>query len=300
MNKKLINILIVLVLSTFMAFLAMIPVERIKTQKAYPWMSEVSDDYLINEMSIPGTHDSGATHSIFDVAGKCQDLSIKAQLNIGVRFFDLRLQLKNEQLEVVHSFVEQKVYFADVIEAMIDFIKEYDTEFLIISIKEEANVVNSSKTFLEVLEGYLTSEVFDLSNQLPKTLKEARGKIYLLSRINVSYGIQAYEGWEDSTTFTLGDLYIQDNYCIDDIEVKKSDIITTLQHSNNNRKQLVLNFTSCYIDNAFPPTYAATAALKINPWFFDYLDENDGSVGIIIADFMTYELARKIYRRNIL
>lgn len=65
-------------------------------------------------MVIPGTHDSGAMHSIFDVAGKCQDLNIQQQLKIGVRFLDIRLRLKNDELEVVHSFVEQKLSFRSV------------------------------------------------------------------------------------------------------------------------------------------------------------------------------------------
>lgn len=68
-------------------------------------MKNLDDSLLISDMTIPGTHDSGALHSIFDVAGKCQDLNIKQQLKVGVRFLDIRLRLKNNELEVVHSFV---------------------------------------------------------------------------------------------------------------------------------------------------------------------------------------------------
>ena len=271
--------------------LALNPIARFETKTVRPWMKEVSDDYLIRQMSIPGTHDSGATHSIFDVAGKCQDLRIQSQLNIGVRFFDLRLQLRNDELEIVHSFVNQKLYFADVINAMIDFVKEYDSEFLIISLKEEASSLNSTKSFKDVLASYLKDEVFDKSNFLPQTLKDARGKIYILSRMDSEYGIQAYNGWQDSTTFMLDDLYIQDNYSIDEIEIKKEDIIKTIEFSKTNTNYLVINFTSCYLNNAFPPTYAGTTALEINPWFNEYISNNNDSLGIVVMDFISQDLA---------
>lgn len=298
-QKRFLGLLIVLIISTLVSFLALNPIDRFETRTVRPWMKEVSDDYLIKQMSIPGTHDSGATHSIFDVAGKCQDLRIQSQLNIGVRFFDLRLQLKNDELEIVHSFVNQKLYFADVINAMIDFVKEYDSEFLIISLKEEASSLNSTKSFEDVLASYLKDEVFDKSNILPQTLKDARGKIYILSRMDSEYGIQAYNGWQDSTTFMLDDLYIQDNYSIDEIKIKKEDIIKTIEFSKTNTNYLVINFTSCYLNNAFPPTYAGTAALEINPWFNEYISNNNDSLGIIVMDFISQDLAQAIYRRNI-
>ena len=90
MNKKhkIIGI-ITLLASIIISIFAMVPISNIKESSI--WMSKVDDNKKIVELSIPGTHDSGATHSIFDVAGKCQDLSIKQQLKIGVRFFDIRL-----------------------------------------------------------------------------------------------------------------------------------------------------------------------------------------------------------------
>ena len=107
-NKTLLTILI-LTLSIVISIFAMVPIN--KNYKVDPWMKNVNDDRLITTMSIPGTHDSGATHSIFDVAGKCQDLNIKTQLKIGVRFFDIRLQQVNDKFNVVHSFVDQKTKF---------------------------------------------------------------------------------------------------------------------------------------------------------------------------------------------
>lgn len=287
---------IILTLCIIISIFAMIPIQ--KNYRVNPWMKNVSDDRLITTMSIPGTHDSGATHSIFDVAGKCQDLDIEAQLEIGVRFFDIRLQQVNDKFNVVHSFVDQKLDFEDVVEDMVDFIEDYPSEFLLVSIKEDADSKNSYKDFQSLLLTYLDEEEFCFDSTLPKTLKEARGKIYILSRFNSTIGINAYEGWEDSTTFALNDLYVQDNYSIDDINIKKKDIENSINFAKDNKDKLVLNFTSCYLNNAFPPTYAGTAALTINPWLINKINNNKDTLGIIVADFINKELAESIYMRN--
>ena len=99
----------VIIVSLIMSIFAFLPIN--KSYKADPWMSKVSDSTKIKDLSIPGTHDSGAMHSLFDVAGKCQDVSIIKQLDMGVRFFDIRLQLVDNELNVVHSFVDQELKF---------------------------------------------------------------------------------------------------------------------------------------------------------------------------------------------
>lgn len=299
-KNRIITAISIILFITLLSIFALIPIEE--KHAVSIWMKDVDDNTLITTMSIPGTHDSGATHSIFDVAGKCQDTTIKQQLELGVRFLDLRLQLVNNEFKIVHSFVDQKLKLKSVLKDISTFIKEYNTEFLIISIKEEANSKNSNLDFEEALfKEFKEYEDILCYNNLPNTLKEARGKIYILSRYaNSSIGIKAYSGWKDSTTFTIDNLYIQDNYCIDDLEIKKQDIIDTINYSKANNINLVLNFTSCYLDNAFPPTYAGTAALNINPWLIEYLNSEKGNLGIVIVDFVTKELAEAIYMRNVI
>ena len=51
--------------------------------------------------------------------------------------------------------------------------------------------------------------------------------------------------------------------CIN-IDIKKQDILSTIKYSKENNDKLVLNFTSCYLDYGFPPTYAGTSARLIN------------------------------------
>lgn len=292
----------VILLALIISIFAMVPIDKSHDAYSKNWLKNVDDNAKITEVSLPGTHDSGATHSIADVAGKCQDISIKTQLEIGVRFFDLRLQLVNDEFKIVHSFVDQNLKFSTVLKDLYSFIKENSSEYLIISIKEEASPVNSSLWFDEALirdfEEY--KDVFMINeNKLPETVKEARGKIYLLSRFSGDIGIPAHYGWADDCSFEFDNIFVQDNYNIQNIEDKKSDILNAINYANTNKNKLVLNFTSCYLDPGFPPSYAGTAALSINPWFLETIKETKDNLGIIVADFITESLAKAIYMRNI-
>lgn len=303
-NKNKILIFVIMIVSMIItSVFAFCSFERKYDEISVNWMSKVNDDVNIIDLSIPGTHDSGALHSIADVAGKCQDMSISSQLKIGVRFFDLRLQLVNNEFKIVHSFVDQDLKFQTVVEDLYSFIKKYDSEFLIISIKEESSSVNSTLSFEEALikELKIYEDVFMINdNTLPKKVGMARSKIYILSRFYGEIGIPAYYGWMDDTSFELNDLYIQDNYNISDIDEKKNDILNTIAYARNNQNKLVINFTSCYLDHGFPPLYAGTTALSINPWLKDEITKSNEKLGIILIDFIDEELSKAIYMRNII
>lgn len=299
--KKNIITSICLILALMLSILAFAPLDCGKTS-AVNWMSAVGDDVQINQLSLPGTHDSGATHSIADVAGKCQSLSIGEQLKIGVRFFDIRLQIRNGALKVVHSFVDQNLDFETVLKDFYNFLTQNPTEFLIVSIKEDADSVGSNLSFDLAVKTALEKrkEVVNFATELPKTVGDARGKIHLISRFSGDFGVPAHFGWHDSTSFEIGEIFVQDNYCIMDEKVKIADIQSAFEKSASCSYGLVLNFTSCYFDFGFPPTYAGSTAKIINGWLLENLDKQSGCLGVVISDFVTSELVEKIYRRNYL
>jgi 1-phosphatidylinositol phosphodiesterase len=298
--KNIVNYVINIVLIFAIAALAVAPLESPITEKGLRWMSALEDDRAINELSIPGTHDSGATHSIADVAGKCQSLSIEDQLYIGVRFFDIRLQQVEDDLNIVHSFVDQGEDFDDVLEDMAEFVKRNPTEFLFVSIKEDADAKRPEGDFTALLEEELREyDCISTSTTLPKTVGEARGKIYIISRYyGATMGIPAYSGWADSTSFELGELYVQDNYRVDSAEEKIADIEATMAIADKCTYGLVLNYTSCYLTSGFPPTYAATPAKTINPWLVERLNLEARPQGVLVCDFMTSELVKSIWEVN--
>lgn len=294
------NLAIIASIITMGAF-ALNPINYVAKTEVSNWMSKLDKKTKITELSIPGSHDSGATHSILDIAGKCQDLSITDQLNIGVRYFDIRLQLVKDKLQVVHSFVSQDLSFESVISSLATFVRDNPYEFVFMSIKEEAKAISSNKKFEDVLKTDLSKyePYISYEDTLPETVWDARGKIHLLSRYKGStVGVPSYNGWRDDDTFIMGDFYVQDNYDISDVNDKKKDILDTIDYSLNNSDKLVLNFTSAVLDNDFPPLYSGGTARIINPWLKDELKDKEGSLGIMVMDFVTSELCDLVIRRN--
>lgn len=299
--KDKIGSIISIILIFIIALFAISPLEKAYDREGRRWMAGLEDSTPISQLSIPGSHDSGATHSIGDVAGRCQSLGIEDQLNIGVRFFDIRLQLVGDDFNIVHSFVDQNLDFDDTLEDMVDFIENNPTEFLFVSIKKDADSKRPEGDFSSLLESELRkySDIISEATTLPGTVGEARGKIFIISRYAGStMGIPAYDGWQDSTSFALGELYVQDNYAVDSVEEKLSDISAAFDIAATGNQGLVLNFTSCYLTSGFPPTYAATPAKEINPWLRQELKYRSEPLGIMVCDFVTSELAKSIWEVN--
>ncbi len=265
------------------------------------WMAELNDAQEIRSLSIPGTHDSGALYSIADIYGKCQTLPIKEQLIAGVRFFDIRLRLVNDELFIYHNFVEQKTKFQDVLDDMVSFLKKNPSEFLFVSFKEELEPAGSKKAFSDALEDMLLRypDVVSMERSLPKTVGSARSKMHILARYkDASIGMACNHGWRDDTTFVLGGILIQDNYEVKSAQEKLTDIEKALEKSDSQKNTLVINYTSCYLSTRFPPGYAAFPAHEINPYLEKRLTESTGETGILVCDFMTSDLAGAIIGRN--
>ena len=256
------------------------------------WMSEkLNDNDYIKDVNIPGTHDTISLRSIGDLAGKCQTLDLYDQLNIGVRFLDIRLQNVNDELKGIHGFIDQKISFASIVYTVESFLKENNREFIIMSIKEEEKAKGGSKSFDALLKEYLKSDYWRLDTSVPEKVGEVRGKIVVMSRYSGStIGIPAYEGWNDNSTFNLpNNIHVQDNYKLKTTEEKKNAIKTCLADTGD--YALKINFLSGYLDGGFPPSYAPSVANDINPWITGEL-KGVAKRGIVLYDFVTSSLMK--------
>ena len=249
------------------------------------WMSKLDDSTSIRNINMPGSHDTMALYSFFDLAGQCQSLSLEEQLNLGVRFIDIRLQEVENKMKVVHGFVDERATFDNVTSVVERFIEKNPSEFIIMSVKEEAKASKSSISFEESLKTYLTSSVYLKNSELPTSLGEVRGKVMLLSRYyNSTIGVPAFNGWNDSASFVFGDdIYVQDEYKITSKEQKQDAIIKCFNETGH---KLKINFLSAYRTNYIPPSYAPSAALDINPWINDNISKYNDR-GIVLYDFVS-------------
>ena len=272
------------------------------------WMGQLPDDRSLSRLSIPGSHDSGATLSVADLSGKCQDSSIGEQLNFGVRFFDVRLKNYRDSLYVYHGFINENQTFSHVLSQMTAFLGAHPTEGILLSAKKEQSDSEASESFEQVLQKEIAKapNLWLIGRDLPANLGAIRGKITLISRYpGNSIGLDAYgdEAWKsdvDGTSiFTVSHLRVQDHYQLSDNAAKWSDLTTLLSEASADTSDslLYLNFFSGYLTQGFPPTYSLSTAKFINPRVLNH-ELPSLHPGVLICDFVTAELTKVLWEGN--
>ncbi len=175
------------------------------------WMGFVDGNKLLSEISLPGTHDSGALSIDNDTEpqtsmAKCQQDYIPTQLNLGVRYLDIRLGTGNDP-GVNHGgmYAMRKdgndLHFSDVVEYCRSFVAHNPSETVVMLI---SNSGGSDEKITDALASYMQYDLqpFWDEARIP-TLGEVRGKIVLLRRFTPSgthasdhtYGIDLHD-WD--------------------------------------------------------------------------------------------------------
>lgn len=159
------------------------------------WMKYVEDNKFLDELSIPGTHDSGTCSVDNDTEPqssqvKCQQDYIPTQLLEGIRYFDIRLG-KGDNPGICHGdfYLFKKdgdyLHLSDVIGYFKTFLSENPREALIMLASrgnDEATDDSVTTAFAKVLDD--NPKLFYTSSRVP-TLGEVRGKIVLLRRFGL-------------------------------------------------------------------------------------------------------------------
>ena len=159
------------------------------------WMSYVNGNKYLDELSIPGTHDSGTCSVDNDTEpqssqAKCQQDYIPTQLLEGIRYFDIRLGKDGKKNDpgIDHGMcylLKKDGYFmhlSDVIGYFKTFLNENPSEALIMLVSrgnDEATDESVTTAFAKVMDD--NPGLFYTSSRVP-TLDEVRGKIVLLRR----------------------------------------------------------------------------------------------------------------------
>lgn len=172
------------------------------------WMEDLDDDLLITQLSIPGTHDSATDYAhchensaivpiIEDVS--CQTHNIPNQMEMGIRFFDIRL---DDDLEFRHKIYDLEQDFSYALDTAQTFLQENPSEFLIFLVKHEHGDASPDafwKSITEELSNY-PSDLFCLNKEV-YTVGDARGSIIFMARDESSYPQGYNVDWNNNTTY---------------------------------------------------------------------------------------------------
>ena len=290
------------------------------------WLKSIPDDTFISDINLAGTHNSCARFVRVKYITKCQNKSLKEQLNMGIRFFDIRLEKDGDTLKTVHAVLDcytdkkmkEKLLFSDVLSQCEEFLNKNPSEFIIICAKRddgESDNATSDKFHTELSE---KPDILYTKNSIPR-LHDVRGKIILFSRFaenkksdffkNEKWGINACE-WDHSGTVTdsaysilnfretetdkkTGVLVLQDKYKMGAGAKWKKAVLPTL-NANFATKDVVLNFFSAASIYRSPKN----SAKYIFKRFKDLPLQKNKKIGWIILDYPTEEAVRKITETN--
>ena len=262
------------------------------------WMSALPDRAPLLSLSIPGTHDSGTKG--FSWNAECQRYSIKDQLSLGVRAFDLRPGVDGNRLVIYHSdMVHGNETLNSIFDTYEDFLAAHPGEFLILFLKNETDNGNWPELMKQVLDAH-AGRLLELTPYL--TVEQMRGKMLVLSRNSwgdSNYGAVRVDSWQDNTTFDMtyrgyfGDelpCRIQDIYNAtsgDNLNRKKADIERLLGEAmSGTTGKFFVNHTSGYTKTYLINNhYVADCAEKCNELALNYLHSHRGPTGIVMMDF---------------
>jgi 1-phosphatidylinositol phosphodiesterase len=202
------------------------------------WMGKLKDESPLSSLSIPGTHNAPTCYVALPSV-RCQAVSVREQLNNGVRFLDIRVQPHtpedpaDDRLILVHSAFPISLtgnkYFRDLLSEITSFLDENPSETVIISLKREGVGKATDEQLSKILKDHYTGDAnrWFTEPRIP-TLGEARKKIVVLRRFHIDGSIRAEnpggwcidgESWPDNCEDGLcssGDIRVQDFYEVEE------------------------------------------------------------------------------------
>ncbi len=268
------------------------------------WMSLISDKKCITELTIPGTHNSGAMYDVpaLPDTAKTQSLTIAEQLNIGVRFLDIRCKASDDRLILHNGFAHQKLFFENVVDICKRFLELNPSETIILELRDEAYQLNNSQLFESIFNKYIKrysdNNLFFLENRFP-LLGEVRGKIILLRNFEVSD--ITLKGIDKKDRVKNYSILKQNHHKDQTVEQKWTFIKKHLLNSKIDSKNLFyMNYTSGYKKTMFlglPSVKKISDCINPIVKGFFKLSEN-GRFGVLIMDYISQECTPLIIGMN--
>lgn len=266
------------------------------------WLSKISDSRLINSLSLPGTHDTASRYG--GPPTICQDLTIQEQLSSGVRVLDIRCRHISDVFMIHHGIIYQHLSFGSgVRDVCIEFLKQNPSEFIYMSIKEEYDSSNITRSFGETMQSYIDGfENYFFLDPVSPTLGQVRGKIVILRRFqSMTTKMGNYINFSENAIFTSNYTIlarVQDCYVVSSLfarATKWEHIQQLLNESKSSTDENELFWNFCSGVSAL--CYPFSTAEYINPLIGNYLQNEEpyAHVGIIMFDYINYYYNDLIY-----
>jgi len=271
---------------------------------SYPdWMANIDNNKYLSAITIPGTHDCAADlhtseQGAMSYVTIAQDFRIDNQLQLGVRWFDLRLHDDDGIMTMFHGPYYLHKNFTDMVLPTLQFLTDHPTEVVVFMIKQEHSS-RGDDAFANGVLGYLNwahPGRFWMGNYVPK-LSEVRGKVVIVRRFSGTHGYDMGTRimWTDNTDgeYASTDLpvyaYVQDHYnflssfTASKVSLIKNCIIQAHYEPQPNRCYY-LNFTSNEADIVSLKLLADPINDAINTYLL-WLPADWHNLGVVFVNF---------------
>ncbi|KAJ6629573.1 1-phosphatidylinositol phosphodiesterase [Mycena sp. CBHHK59/15] len=300
------------------------------------WMMRVPDATSLASISIPGTHESMAI--LGGDLTECQEnfgisaATLTAQLNAGIRMFDIRLRIESgNTFTVHHGVVYQDANFDDVLNSFAAFLDAHPAEAIVMRVKQECTGelgsctdVSGQSSFIDIFDLYRDNSaaakarlwapsVQRGSAAATPTMGDIRSRI-VLAVINgpqggrtEQYGLAQFSGWNDGDS-----AWVQDNYNVPNIGAiaTKRDQVRRFLDLTNAGDQTAMYVNFCSGSSLFAEPYqvagGALGTQGVNPFLLIYLGQGTDvhaevhRTGMMMMDFPGGVLINKILSFNFL
>ena len=285
------------------------------------WLKQIPDDTRVCDINLPGTHDSAARFVLFSGFVRCQNKSITDQLDMGIRFLDLRVEADGERLKLVHSVIDcrkgrfsrKRLYMDDVLAEVFAFLEQHPTEavFLLSGfVKRFCIGVGKVLYYLSFNERRDPLErEQDAYQRLYEGQHHQPAAEYAEKYNDANSGINLanwpeqggyYPDWQVETPIrcrngegTTGTLYLQDFYRLPPREKWQNAVLPTLKDADKH-DGLVLNYCSATNGLLGPRAFEKKMSRKIAA----FEPVGGRKLGWIILDFPKQETVERIIRSN--
>ena len=161
------------------------------------WMLNYQNKSIIN-LIIPGSHNSFAlkfksfSHNDLNLPkifnpyiklwAKTQNKTITEQLNMGIRYFDIRVEEYNNIYYTVHSLLS--IELNNILNEILNFIINHPSEKIIIDINHLYNITNYNNLQEYLLNKFNEYLIDNNISNFTKPISEVQGNIYLFYTID--------------------------------------------------------------------------------------------------------------------